>query len=134
VWIGQEKRMIMTTRESTFVNMLVTLVVVTLIAALSLGFVYTWTKEPIKQARQAKQMRAIQEVMPGYDNDPVQERYRVLSVNGKDSLEFFPATKEGKRIGTAIRSISPNGYSGDIVLMVGLDTTGTIRNISVIQH
>ena len=37
-------------------------------------------------------------------------------------------------MGVAIKTKSSKGYSGDIWLMVGLDTTGTIRNIVVIEH
>ena len=124
----------MAAKESTFFKMLVTLVAVTLVAALSLGFVYKWTKEPIAQAKLAKQMRAIEAVVTDYDNDPVADGYRVLSANRKDSLVFFPAKKNGKLTGTAIRTYSSEGYGGDVVIMVGLDTTGTILNISVVEH
>lgn len=124
----------MPSKESSFTNMLTTLVVVTLVAALSLGFAYSWTKEPIKQAKLEKQKKSIAVVVAGYANDPVAEGYKVLSVNKKDSLEFFPAKKNGELIGTAIKTFSPNGYSGNIWLMVGLDKNGIINNISVIEH
>lgn len=121
-------------KKSSLLTLVVTLVTVTLIASLSLGFVYTWTKEPIEQARLAKQREAIQTVIAGYDNDPVGNSYKVRIPGGGDSLEFFPAKKQGQLIGTAVKTFSTKGYGGNIWLMVGLDSLGTIMNISVIEH
>ena len=53
----------MATIKSTFINLLLTLSIVTLVAALSLGYVYQWTKEPIAQAQMAKQLKAIESVV-----------------------------------------------------------------------
>jgi electron transport complex protein RnfG len=124
----------MSSIKSTFANLLVTLAVITLVAGLSLGFVYQWTKKPIAKAQMNKQLRAIETVVSGYDNNPVLERYKVATPDGKDSLEFFPAKKNGKPIGIAIKTKSSKGYSGDIWLMVGFNMQGDILNIYVIEH
>ena len=65
----------METKKSNLINMFVTLVLVTLAAAISLGFVYDWTKEPIAKAKQEKEERAIRAVTGDYDNDPVGEKF-----------------------------------------------------------
>lgn len=112
--------------------MTITLFVVTLVSAVSLGYVYKWTKEPIAKARLATQLQAIGAVMPGYDNNPVEEKFWMRS--GQDSIECFPGKKNGKPIGVAIKTFSPKGYSGNVWLMVGFDTTGVVQNIVVIEH
>ncbi|MCA6432288.1 MAG: hypothetical protein IM574_01655, partial [Cytophagales bacterium] len=61
----------MAAARSSFLNLLVTLTIVTLVASLSLGYVYEWTKEPIARAQMAKQLKAIESVVSGYDNNPV---------------------------------------------------------------
>jgi Na+-translocating ferredoxin:NAD+ oxidoreductase subunit G len=124
----------MSSIKSTFVNLLVTLAVITLVAGLSLGFVYQWTKVPIAKAQMEKQLRAIETVVKGYDNNPVLERYKVATPDGKDSLEFFPAKKLGQLIGVAVKTKSTKGYSGDIWLMVGFDAQGNILNIYIVDH
>lgn len=124
----------MATIKSSFINLLLTLTIVTLVAALALGYVYQWTKEPIAKAQMAKQLKAIESVVQGYDNNPVTEKYKAITPDGIDSLEFFPAIKSGKLIGMAIKTRSVKGYSGDIWLMVGLSITGEIQNIVVIEH
>lgn len=124
----------MATIKSSFINLLATLAIITLVAALSLGYVYQWTKEPIAQAQMAKQLKAIESVVKGYDNNPVLEKYKVATPDGKDSLEFFPAKKGGEIIGVAIKTKSGKGYSGDIWIMVGFNITGEIQNVFVIEH
>lgn len=120
--------------KSTFGNLLITLGVITLVASLSLGYVYEWTKEPIAQAQLAKQLKAIESVVQGYDNNPVEESYKVITPDGTDSLEFFPAKKGAEQIGVAIKTKSSKGYSGDIFIMVGFNMKGEILNVSVIEH
>lgn len=124
----------MATIKSSFVNLLLTLTIVTLVAGLSLGYVYQWTKEPIAQAQMAKQLKAIESVVKGYDNNPVLEKYKVATPDGQDSLEFFPAKKGEELVGMAIKTKSGKGYSGDISIMVGFSMTGEIQNIFVIEH
>jgi Na+-translocating ferredoxin:NAD+ oxidoreductase subunit G len=124
----------MAAAKSSFLNLVITLTIVTLVASLTLGYVYEWTKEPIAEAQMAKQLKAIESVMSGYDNNPVLETYRLPTPDGKDSLEFFPAKKKGDLIGVAVKTKSSKGYSGDIWLMVGFNVNGEIQNIFVIEH
>ncbi|MBN1987159.1 MAG: hypothetical protein JW761_12690, partial [Prolixibacteraceae bacterium] len=57
----------MAKRESTFINMVVTLFLVTGIAAAGLGFVYDLTKGPIEVAKLKAQNEAIKQVLPEFD-------------------------------------------------------------------
>ena len=120
--------------KSTFLSLTVTLAVITLAASLSLGFIFQWTKEPIAEAQLKRQLKAIEAVVEGYDNNPVSEKYKVATPDGKDSLEFFPALSKGERIGTAVKTKSSKGYSGDIWLMVGFNTQGDVLRIQVLEH
>lgn len=124
----------MSTIKSSFPNMVLTLTIVTLVASLMLGFVYEYTKAPIEKALLEKQLKAIESVIRGYDNNPVQEKFKVAMQNGKDSLEFFPATSKGEFIGVAVKTKSDKGYSGEIWLMVGFKKDGTIADIFVVRH
>ncbi|HLF35482.1 MAG TPA: RnfABCDGE type electron transport complex subunit G [Cyclobacteriaceae bacterium] len=120
--------------ESTFINMLITLFVITLVASTALAYIYDITKEPIAAAEAARKQAAISNVINDYDNDPVSEMYKVASPFKGDSLECYPARKEGKLAGMAIRTISKKGYSGSIWLMVGITADGKINNIEVLDH
>jgi electron transport complex protein RnfG len=122
----------MAKKESTFTSMVVTLFVVTLVAAGLLGTVYALTKEPIRLAELKKKNEAIQVVVPGFDNEPSQEVQKV-AVDG-DTLYFYRAKKGDEILGTAVETFTNTGFSGEIRLMVGFAPDASIIDIAVIKH
>lgn len=119
--------------ESTLVNMVLTLLIITVVAGASLGMVYKVTKEPIAMAKLAKQQKAIEEVVPGFDNNPTNEMYQLTSKEGY-ALQVFPCKKGDELLGVAISTKTNKGFSGEIKIMVGLKPDGTILNYSVLEH
>ena len=122
----------MAKKESTFGNMLVALLVISLVSSTTLGFVYEFTKEPIRMVEITKTNSAIQAVVPAFDNEPATEFFMVAS--DMDSLKFYPAKMNGELVGTAIETHTKKGFSGLIRLMVGLAPDGSIIDISVLEH
>ncbi len=122
----------MSKTESTFINMTATLVVVTLVAAGLLGSVFALTKEPIRLAELKKKNKAIQIVVPGFDNEPSQE-VKSMFVDG-DSIYLYTARKGEAVLGTAVETFTNKGFSGEFKLMVGFAPDGTIIDIAVIKH
>ncbi len=120
--------------ESNFTNMVVVLFSVTLIASAAVGYVYSLTAGPIEAAKQAKQVNAIREVIPGeFDNDPNADVWKSQTADGGE-LEFYPAKKNGELIGTAVKTYTNNGFGGKIWLMVGFNPDGSVANYSVLEH
>lgn len=120
--------------ESNFKNMVLVLFSVTLICSAGVGYVYTLTAGPINAAKEAKQVDAIRNVIPGeFDNDPVADSWTVDTPDG-GKLDFFPAKKNGEPVGTAIKTYTKNGFGGEVWLMVGFNPDGTIANYSVLEH
>ncbi len=122
----------MAKRESTFINMVATLSLVTAIAAAGLGFVHDFTKKPIEEAKIKAQGEAIKEVLPEFDK--LGEPYKMLVEEGGDSLEFYPAYKNDELVGTAIRTYTQKGFSGYISIMAGIDKSGNFSGYSVLEH
>jgi electron transport complex protein RnfG len=122
----------MAKRESSFINMVLTLVLVTGIAAAVLGFVYDFTKGPIEIAKLKAQTEAIKTVLPEFDE--LGETMVVSPGEGQDSLEFFPAYKNGELVGTAIKTYTKSGFSGFISIMAGIDKDGNFSGYSVLEH
>jgi len=120
-------------KESTFINMVLVLFIVTLVASAALGGLYELTKEPIAKAKLAKKLKAIKEVVPAFDNNPSEDMYEVEMPTG-DKLEFYPAKKGNELVGTAVKTFTTNGFSGYIWVMVGFKPDGTINNYSVLEH
>ncbi len=122
----------MAKKESSFINMVVTLFIVTMVAALALGGVYTATKEPIALAKKAKTEAALKAVIPNFDTV---ETYKVLAVGSTDSLSVNKCLLNGEIVGYAIESSSTNGYDPTpIKIMVGFSLDGKITKTSLISH
>ncbi len=123
----------MAKRESNLLNMVATLLIITLVSGGVLGYVYELTKEPIAKAKLQKKLSAIKGVLPDFDNDPSAAMRKVV-IDEKLALEIYPATKAGKPVGTAIKTFSKNGYGGLVWLMVGFTSAGEIYKIKVLEH
>jgi electron transport complex protein RnfG len=122
----------MAKKKSSFINMVLTLSIITAIASLALGGIYNLTKEPIALAKRAKREKAIKEVIPNFDS---LMEIRVLPAGGPDSIDLIRGYLNGSHIGTAVSSYSNNGYDPtQIQIMVGFSPDGTILNTVVTQH
>jgi len=119
----------MAKKESTFLNMFLTLLIVTAISSLAASAVYNLTKGPIAEVARLKQQKAIEQVMPGFTS---YNEFKVMPETGKDSLIFFKAFKGEEEIGVAINSYTYVGYSGLIKIMVGFQPDGAIENVEVL--
>lgn len=123
----------MAQRESTFLSMVLTLFLVTLIAAAILGFVHDLTKDAIILSKAKAQEEAIVKVLPKFEK--LGEAYKVAPADGGDSLEFFPAYNgNNELVGVAVKTYTNKGFGGYIGLMAGFTPDGTISGYSVLEH
>jgi len=121
----------MAKKESTFVNMVLTLLLITGISSLALSGVYELTKGPIAKARKEKKEKAIKAVIPEFDT--IQTKM-IMPETGKDSLELITGYYDSLYIGTAVTTYTYKGYSGLIRLMVGFLPDGAIENVAVLEQ
>lgn len=112
--------------ESNLKNMVLVLPAVALIAAFALASVNMLTAVPIEKAKQKKQQEAIVAVLPDFDECKEPEL-----VNG---LNVFKAYKNKQFVGAAVAASSPNGFSGDVSIMVGFDKNGNIYDYVVLEQ
>ncbi len=121
----------MAKKESSFVNMVMTLLVVTAVASFTLASVYNITKGPIEMAREAARQQAITMVVPAFDE---LSRSMYMPADGRDSLEFNYAYKDGQLVGVAVATYTDMGFSGRIRAMVGFYPDGRIVDVVHLQH
>lgn len=119
--------------ESTFKNMVMSLTFISLAASACLGFVYEFTKKPIKLSNLNKKLEAIKQVVPEFTNNPNEEMYRLPTGEG-DSLDIYPAKKDNEIVGYAVSTYTKKGFSGNINLMAGFKPDGSIVNITVLEQ
>ena len=114
--------------KSTLKNMILSLVLISVVMAAALSYVYIITKEPIEKAIREKEAAAIKQVLPAYDNDPLKARLE------KEGLEFYVATKNGDTVGCAVKTYTEKGFNGRFELMIGFLPSGKINKIVVLKQ
>jgi electron transport complex protein RnfG len=119
--------------ESTFKNMVLSLTLISLTASACLGFVYQFTKDPIALSNLNKKLDAIKQVVPGFNNNPNAEMFKLPTGEG-DSLEIYPAKKDNIIVGYAVNTYTKKGFSGNVSLMAGFKPDLTIVNITVLEQ
>ena len=111
--------------ESSFMNMVIVLTVITVVAAACLGAMNNATAEPIAASKKAKQEAAIKAVLPEFAS--------VEEDNVNDQKIFRAYNANGEIVGIAIET-AELGFGGDITTMVGFDANGVLFEYSLLQH
>jgi electron transport complex protein RnfG len=114
--------------ESTLINMILSLVLISMTMSAALGFVYLKTKGPIEAASLQKELNAIQEVLPEFDSDPASGKMI------KEGVVVYRLSKENQPVGFAVKSYTEKGFAGHVELMAGFLPDGTIHKITVLTH
>jgi len=119
-------------------RLVLVLTLITTGAGLILSMVETVTREPIAEQRRLETLRALQSVLPPADNSPDEDTVRLLTgqdKRGRDVLRtFYRGRQVGELSGVAFQVVAPDGYSGDITVMVGIDPEGTVSGIEILNH
>ena len=97
------------------------------------------TEERIAEQAARAEAKALFEIIPesAHNNDilrdtlilPASDR---LAIGGP--LTVWVARQDGRPVGMIMPAIAPDGYSGNIKLLVGIDLEGTILGVRVIGH
>ncbi|MDT8308976.1 MAG: RnfABCDGE type electron transport complex subunit G [Bacteroidales bacterium] len=124
----------MAKKESTFLNMVVTLFLVTGIAGLALAAVKIATEDAVKAAEKAKLEEALNTVLPDDIDYEIDDSVFTINDTDKDKLIFYYAKQEDSLIAIAVESYTKNGFSGKFRIMVGFRPDSTIINTSVLEH
>lgn len=98
------------------------------VATALMAWVFVITEAPIAAAQQQKNTAALSQVLPAFDNQPLQE---AITFNG---VTFYTARKDGQITGFAGETISTKGYAGEISILAGLKPDGTITTVLVTKQ
>lgn len=126
--------------ESTFLNMVLSLVLIAVVAAAGLAGIYSLTKDKIEDQQKQKRQTAIREVVL-----PNAEEGVAIQIVSSDTIIVEDENKskkqwvihnihqDGQFIGAAVET-SGTGFGGEQKLMVGFNPEGEIINYTVLEH
>ena len=124
----------MSKKKDTFINMVVSLFVITIISGFSLGYVNELTVGPIEKGKLERKVNALKMVLPTFDNNPVEDMQLIKSEKVLDSVEIYPAFSKNEFVGAAVIGSTDKGFSGLVKIMVGFNATGKIENVVVLEQ
>ena len=123
-------------------NMSISAVLLGLFAVIGSGivaFTSTNTAERIAANERAFLLRSLHELVTPdmHDNDMFNDVIQVTekeSLGSKKPVNIYRARKEGKNIAVIISAVAPDGYAGDISLLVAIDNSGKLIGVRVAKH
>ncbi|HHF5804048.1 TPA: electron transport complex subunit RsxG [Haemophilus influenzae] len=106
-----------------------------LCTAISAG-IYFLTKDKIDAVIAAQQRELLLQVIPQdyFNNNLLESAVIPQDKNFVDIQKIYFAKKDGNISAYAYETTAPDGYSGDIRLLVGLDPKGEVLGVRVIEH
>lgn len=109
--------------------------------AIVLAYTHKITKAPIEKAERIAAEKALLAIVPAerFDNDLLLDT--IIIPEGAENLlgkvageSIFVAKKQNQVVAVIIPAIAPDGYSGDIKLLAGINNNGSIAGVRVISH
>jgi len=119
----------------------IALAIFALVTALVLAGTNELTRERIADAERQAAQRALLEIIPleRHNNDllmdvqPVPEQYWAL-LGLKKGGNIHIARDNGQPVAAIIPTVTGDGYSGDISMIIGINFDGTIAGVRVVDH
>ena len=110
-----------------------------LLASVLLGVTNCSTEGTIQQRLDEDLKKSLEEVVPVtlYDNDMLQDTVMIPSTEfniGANETTVYLAKKSGKVSAVCFKLIAPDGYSGAINMIMGVDRDGNILGVRVLSH
>lgn len=111
------------------------------ITAGTLAGTFLLTDDRIAASERRAAQRALFEIIPPsrFDNDLLASTWSIpdedLSALGlQESNDIHIAKKDDNTVAVIIPCLAPDGYSGDIKLLVGVNVDGTVAGVRVLAH
>jgi len=96
------------------------------------------TAERIAKAERAAQVRALSEILPqgSYDNQLLDNSIQLHDplLGSKSPQTAYIALKDGQPSAIILRATAPDGYSGAIHLLIGIQANGQLAGVRVLSH
>lgn len=104
-----------------------------------LAFTHDRTEPTIARGLQAEKLALLSQVLPAtlYDNDLLATQQSVPPddlLGTRKASSLWLARRGGQFSGVVLEAVAPDGYSGDIFLLIGIDANGSVTGVRVTAH
>jgi electron transport complex protein RnfG len=111
----------------------------TIVGTLSLAIIHQTTEVPISKAEAEVRMGLFAQILVPelYDNDLLQDEIKLPAggdLGNRDETSIYRARLKDKPTAVILEATAPDGYSGDIKLLVAIKADGEIAGVRVLTH
>lgn len=115
------------------------LVVFAAVGTLLLTGTYQHTRAPIAASERAAKLALLAQVLPSslHDNDLLQHSIMLPAdplLGQRQASTAYLASLAGQPSAVILEVVAPDGYSGDIKLLVGITVSGQLSGVRVLTH
>ena len=115
------------------------MVVFTIVFTVVLVSTFFSTRAPIAESERQAKLELFQQVLPAslHDNDLLKDAIAIPAggeLGNRTETRAYRARLNGQPSAVILESNAPDGYSGDIKLLIGLRMDGTITGVRVLAH
>lgn len=110
-----------------------------LIGTALLVFTVFATREPIAASEREAKKALLEQVLPAarHDNNLLQDALRIPAggdLGNRDETLAYRGRLDGQPSAVILEATAPDGYSGDIKLLIGILASGEISGVRVLAH
>lgn len=111
----------------------------TVVGTALLSGTFEATKSPIAESERQAKLHLLSQVMPAslHDNDLLADSLDLPATPAlglKSGARIYRARLQGAPAGVVLEAIAPDGYSGEIKLLIGIAVDGTLTGVRVLAH
>lgn len=105
------------------------------LVGLVVGVAWDSTRERIADNEAQRVLRELNAILPAalYDNQPHRDVI-TLNLPGDEPRQIWRARRNGEAVAAVLSSLAPDGYSGQIRLLVAIRADGQILGVRVASH
>lgn len=109
------------------------------VATALLAFTFARTQPTIERSQQAEKLALLSQVLPAalYDNDLLTSQQSVppdALLGTRQPSALWIARRGDTVTAVVLEAIAPEGYGGNIHLVIGIDTSGALTGVRVTAH
>lgn len=115
------------------------LLVFSVVGAALLSGSFILTRPTIEKSEQREKLALVAQTLPtgSFDNDLIRDALALPAdplLGLKRPGSAYPARRAGETVAVVLEAVAPDGYSGEIHLLVGIQADGRIAGVRVTAH
>ncbi|MDZ4097395.1 MAG: electron transport complex subunit RsxG [Methylophilaceae bacterium] len=115
------------------------MVMFAIVGTAMLAYIYDVTKTPIAESEAQARMALFRQIVPEtlHDNALLEDKIEIPAepmLGHKSPSYVYRARMDGQPTAVILEAIAPDGYNGDIKVLVAIRVDGTIAGVRVLAH